>query len=346
MTNRSSPIQAPLFIIAGAFLAFTSSTNAETVKDQPQYGTELEGFNYTYPVKRYHFNSQQQKMQMAYIDVPASQGSTPKNRTVVLMHGKLFCADTWSDTIKTLSDNGYRVIAPDQIGFCKSTKPDGYQYSFQQLASNTHALLQSLGITRSTVIGHSMGGMLATRYALMYPDATEQLALINPLGLEDWKALGVPYAGIDRYYAEELEFTRQGLKDYQRRVHYNGEWRPEFDRWVDMQAGLFSGPGLPVIARHAALTYDMIYNEPVVYEFANLKPPTTLFIGLIDKTAISHGASAETKAKLANYTELGRAAAKRIPTSTLVEFEDLAHSPHLQAPQQFYPKLLEMLGKQ
>ena len=345
MNNFLRPVQSSLFLITSALLTFTATTQAQPVEDQPRYGTELEGFKYTYPVKRFHFKSQQQTIQMAYVDVPPSGKGKPKDRTVVLLHGKLFCADTWSDTIKTLSSNGYRVIAPDQIGFCKSTKPDGYQYSFQQLASNTHTLLQSLGITRSTVIGHSMGGMLATRYALMYPDATEQLALINPLGLEDWKALGVPYAGIDSYYAEELEFSAQGLKDYQRKVHYNGEWRPELDRWVDMQARLFSGPGLPVIAHHAALTYDMIYNEPVFYEFEQLQMPTTLFIGLTDKTAIAHGASAATVARLANYSKLGKAADKRIPESTLVEFATLGHSPHLQAPQQFYPELLKTLNK-
>lgn len=334
-----------LFIV-GTLLAFTATANAKSLPVAPDNGAELESFDYHYPVLRHSFASQKQNIQMAYIDVPASKNSTPKNRTVVLMHGKLFCADTWTDTIKTLSHNGYRVIALDQIGFCKSSKPAGYQYSFQQLASNTHDLLQILGITRSTVIGHSMGGMLAARYALMYPEATEQLALINPLGLEDWKALGVPYKGVDSYYEEELGFTAAGLKAYQQRVHYNGEWRPELDRWVDMQARLFSGPQRPVMAWHAALTYDMIYNEPVVHEFEQLKVPTTLFIGLTDKTAIIHGASPAVMATLANYAELGKAAEKRIPGSTLVEFEHLGHSPHLQAPQQFYPALLKALAPQ
>ena len=80
---------------------------------------------------------------MAYMDV---KPAAPNGGTVVLLHGKNFCAATWQDTIGALSEAGYRVIAPDQIGFCKSTKPAHYQYSFQQLAGNTHALLASLGI--------------------------------------------------------------------------------------------------------------------------------------------------------------------------------------------------------
>ena len=108
-----------------------------------------------------------------------------------------------------LSDAGYRVIAPDQIGFCKSSKPEHYQYSFQQLARNTHALLASLGVTNATVIGHSTGGMLAIRYALMYPRETQQLVLVNPIGLEDWKAKGVPSLSVDQWYERELKTTRR-----------------------------------------------------------------------------------------------------------------------------------------
>ena len=92
----------------------------------------------------------------------------PNGRTVVLLHGKNFCAATW-EAHQPLSNAGYRVIAPDQIGFCKSTKPQAYQFSLHQLAANTRALLDSLGVEKAIVMGHSMGGMLATRYALIYP---------------------------------------------------------------------------------------------------------------------------------------------------------------------------------
>ena len=100
------------------------------------------------------------------------------------MHGKT-SAPVRDGTIRALSASGYRVIAPDQIGFCKSTKPEHYQYTFQQLADNTHALLKTLGVDRVTVIGHSTGGMLATRYALMWPQQVQQLVMVNPIGPEE-----------------------------------------------------------------------------------------------------------------------------------------------------------------
>ena len=78
-------------------------------------------------------------------------------------HGKNFCAATWEATIRALSGAGYRVVAPDQIGFCKSSKPGRYQYSFQQLAANTHALIEHLGVKDPVLIAHSTGGMIAAR---------------------------------------------------------------------------------------------------------------------------------------------------------------------------------------
>ena len=131
---------------------------------------------------------------MAYMDV---KPAAPNGRIVILLHGKNYVAATWQATIAVLNEAGFRVIAPDQIGFGKSTKPAHYQYTFQQLAGNTHALLASLGIGRVTVVGHSTGGMLGVRYALMYPDNVDRLALVDPIGLEDWKAKGVPWQSVD-----------------------------------------------------------------------------------------------------------------------------------------------------
>ena len=162
--------------------------------DGPVYGPRLEGFTYPAPVHLYTFVSQRETLEMAYLDV---QPAHPNGRTVVLLHGKNFCAATWEDTIGVLSRAGYRVIAPDQIGFCKSSKPDRYQYRFQQLARNTHALLEAVGVKSATIVGHSTGGMLAMRYALMYPKATDQLGIARwgVVGGSWGAALALAYAG-------------------------------------------------------------------------------------------------------------------------------------------------------
>ena len=305
------------------------------------YGPQLEGFEYPHPVQRFSLESQGQTLQMAYMDV---QPVDPNGRTVVVLHGKNFCAATWEGTIEALTAAGYRVVAPDQVGFCKSSKPRAYQYSFHQLAANTRALLDSLDIDRHTVMGHSMGGMLATRYALLYPQQVERLVLVNPIGLEDWKALGVPYRSVDQWYAGALKTSAEGIRAYQKNTYYAGQWRPEFDRWVDMQAGMFRGPGREAGAWSSALTYDMIYTQPVYYEFEQLRVPTLLLIGEQDNTAIGKAAApAEVRDRIGDYPRISREAAARIPDATLQTFPDLGHSPQIQAPARFHDALLRHL---
>ncbi len=325
------------FCIAGLLAASAAPAFAAT------YGPELQGFQYPYPLQHFNFQSQGKALQMGYMDVAAT--GKPNGRSVVLMHGKNFCGATWEGSIKALSDAGYRVIAPDQIGFCTSSKPDHYQYSFQQLALNTHQLLDKLGIQKATILGHSTGGMLATRYALMYPKQTEQLAMVNPIGLEDWKALGVPSISVDQWYERELKVSAEGIRKYQLNTYYVGRWKPEYERWVDMYAGLSNGPGHTLVAWNSALIYDMIFTQPVYYEFKNLQMPTLLLIGTADNTAIGKDlAPPEVKAKLGNYEVLGEQAAKLIPHATLVEFPGLGHAPQMEEPAQFHKALLQGLN--
>lgn len=307
----------------------------------PSYGPQLEGFDYPHEVRRFDFESQRQPLSMAFLDVAPSKAN---GRTVVLLHGKHFCAASWESAIAALTGAGYRVIAPDQIGFCKSSKPEHYQFTFAQLADNTHALLQKLGIARAAVVGHSMGGMLAARYALQYPQDMEQLVLVNPIGLEDWRAEGVPWRSVDALYTDQLKTSFDSLKNNQQTTYYHGDWQPQYERWVTMLAGMYSGPGKARVAWNQALTSDMVFNQPVLYELPRLRVRTTLLIGQRDRTAVGKDrALPELAKRLGDYPELGKRAARLIPNANLVEFNDLGHSPQVEAPQRFNAALLEAL---
>src|ERR1700710_3010103 len=249
----------------------------------PAYGPELEGFDYPYPVQRFAFTSQRQALQMAYLDVRPDR---PNGQTAVLLHGKNFCAATWEPTIKDLAAAGYRVIAPDQIGFCKSSKPAAYQFSFKQLAGNTHELLAKLGVEKPVVIGHSTGGMLAAHYSLIYPRDVSHLVLVNPVGLEDWSAKGVPPISVDQWYARELKTNADGIRAYEKSTYYAGKWEDRYEPWVQMLAGLNRGPGKEAVAWDSALLYDMILTQPVVHRLGGIAVPTLLMIGQKDITAI------------------------------------------------------------
>jgi pimeloyl-ACP methyl ester carboxylesterase len=304
----------------------------------------LAGFDYPFDVHYFEFTSRNLPLKMAYLDV--APAGTANGDTVVLLHGKNFCAATWENTIPALSRAGYRVIAPEQIGFCKSSKPEHYQYSFHQLAANTHALLQAAGVKNPIVLGHSTGGMLAFRYALMYPQETKVLAAVNPIGLEDWKAKGVPMATIDDLYQAELKTTADSIRAYERNTYYAGTWAPAYDKWVSMLAGMYEGEGGKLFAWSQALTSDMIFSQPVVYEFGNITVPTLLLIGEKDNTAVGKNRASTASASvqgLGNYKELGPATARAVKGSVLVTFPEDGHAPQIQDPERFNAALLSNL---
>ncbi|MCC7251221.1 alpha/beta hydrolase [Hyphomicrobium sp.] len=303
----------------------------------------LTDFSYPHPMKQHAFTSQGQALVMAYMDVPPS--ATANGKTAILFHGKNFCGATWEGVITPLAAAGYRVVVPDQIGFCKSTKPATYQMSFHQLAANTRALLASLGVTRPILIGHSMGGMLATRYALSFPDDKAALVLVNPIGLEDWSAKGVPGRTVDELLEAERKTDAARIKAYQQKTYYDGRWRPEFDRWVEMLASTYRGTDSELAILSQARASDMIFTQPVVHEFTRLAVPVVLLIGERDTTAIGKDrAPPEVAAKLGHYAELAREAESRIPNARLVTFPELGHAPHIEEPDAFNTVLLETLA--
>lgn len=303
----------------------------------------LADFDYPFPVERFDFQSQGQGLSMAYMDV---RPEVPNGRTAVLLHGKNFCAATWEGVMRPLLQAGYRVVAPDQIGFCKSSKPQSYQFGLHQLAANTKALLDGLGVERPVVMGHSMGGMLAMRYALAYPEAVSDLVLVNPLRLEDWRAEGVPQQTVDQWFAGERKTTADSIRAYQASTYYAGGWRPDYDRWVAMLAGMYQGEGGRQVAWDQALASDMVFNQPVVYELEHIRAPTVLMIGERDTTAIGKAlAPPEVAQRLGNYVELGRRAAQRIPQATLIRFPEDGHAPQIQSPEEFNKALLGVLER-
>jgi pimeloyl-ACP methyl ester carboxylesterase len=317
------------------FVALITCTHAQ----QPvALDMHLENFPYPFPVKYISLQSQGQSLRMAYMHV---QPSRPNGKTVLLLHGKNFSGAYWEQTAKALQGKGYRVIMPDQVGFGKSTKPAHFQFTFQQLAQHTRQLLDTLGVGRASVLGHSMGGMLATRFALMYPAIVENLVLENPIGLEDWK-IHVPYSNADTWYQRELAQDYEKIRKYQQENYYHGTWKPEYDKWVNMLTGWTLHPDYKRVAWNAALTYEMIFTQPVVYEFPQLKMPVLLIIGQMDKTALGkQEAPEEVRKTLGNYPQLGRKTKQSIKNATLAELEGVGHLPHIEA----FPRFIEVLIK-
>lgn len=189
--------------------------------------------------------------------------------------------------------------------------------------------------------------MLASRFALMYPNTTTHLILTNPIGLEDWKALGVPWRPLDTLYADELRTNYTSIRNYQQATYYVNTWKTAYDVWVNMLVSLYRlpGEGQP-FAYNMAQTTDMVLTQPVVYEFGLVKAKTLLLIGTKDNTAIGKAWSPPAvQARLGNYSVLGKETAAKIPGAKLVEFDDLGHAPQTQDSVRYHEALFEWLDR-
>lgn len=322
--------------------AGSESTTTESPAPPSRFDARLSLYEYPFEVHTRTFEAQGQTLEMAYMDLHPE--GDERGRTVLLMHGKNFSGAYWAPVARALSAQGYRVVIPDQIGFGKSSKPTNFQYSFAALATHTRGLVDELGIQRVTVIGHSMGGMLATRYALLYGPHVEQLVLMNPIGLEDWAARGVPYRSIDEQVEADLRATADGVRAYMRESYYDGVWTDAYEDVAAIQVGWTTSPDRNVLARVSALTYDMIFTQPVVHEFPRLSVPTLLIIGTRDRTALGKDrVDAELRGRLGQYQQLGRDAQRAIEGAQLVELEGVGHLPHIEVFDRTMSSLLAFL---
>jgi pimeloyl-ACP methyl ester carboxylesterase len=310
-------------LVFGA-IALIASAQAQAPDLHP-LGIGLEDVDYPYPVHFFDLTIEGQVLRMAYMDVAPSGPANGK--TVVLLHGKSFSGDYWARTIAKLSADGYRIVVPDQLGFGKSAKPD-IRYGFDLLARNTKTLLDSLGVTRAAIVGHSFGGMLAVYFARDYPETTAVLALENPIGLEDYRSV-IPPQPIETLFKTEMAQTTETYRAFMTAFFVG--WPPTAQHYVDIFSRVLLSPEYPRWARASALTYEMMFEEPIRQEYALLKMPVLLIIGQSDRSVFFRRyASPEAIKPLGNWPELGRRALGDLPDGKLVEIVGAGHVSHVE----------------
>ncbi len=307
----------------------------------PALGICLEEYDYPYPVRFLSLSNDLQSVAMAYMDIQPT--AEPNGRTVLLVHGKAFGCYYFRDVIEALARSGYRVIAPDQVGWGKSSKPD-IHYSFQLLAANTAAVLDHLGVGQVAVLGHSTGGMTAVRFTLMNPDRVTHLVLEDPLGLADYRT-GIPAQSDETLYQHELHWTDPvTIRGYVKGYFVKPDptvWEP----LADVLVRVTLSADYPRWARAAALTFQMIYQQPVRYEYPQIAPPVLLVVGAEDRVVpLGQYAAPAEAARLGDFPALSAAAATDIPRATRVVIPQCGHIPHLEHPRQFLDRLLPFLA--
>ncbi len=274
-----------------------------------------------------------QDLRLAYMDVPPA--GTPNGRTVVLLHGMNFAGFYWGEPADVLRKEGFRVIVPDQIGFGRSSKPV-IPYNFHDMARNTSLVLQHLKISKALIVGHSMGGMLAARFATQYPDLTERVVIYNPIGLVDGR-YGRPWSSPDTNYRQTLGTTYQNIYAgiFRYFSHNPSAWKPEFEKYVRIRYAWTLSGDWPRYAMVQSLISQLPYLDPVVNDWAHIAVPTLVFGGAED-SLVPPGTT---------FRERMKFVADTIPKGNgrLHLINGLGHVPHFEAPDQFYPPLVAFL---
>lgn len=112
---------------------------------------------------------------IAYVDAGPSEG-----KPIVLLHGMPTSSWLYRNIVPRLAADGYRVIAPDMVGFGASSKPaDGQHYRFALQAQRLKSLMASLGIARWTQVAHDLGGPWTWELADLHPDTLAGLIIMN-----------------------------------------------------------------------------------------------------------------------------------------------------------------------
>jgi pimeloyl-ACP methyl ester carboxylesterase len=308
------------FVVAGAL----GQAGAATVSPPPglrPVSSNIEDVEYPFETKYLPLTMYGESVRLAYMD---ESPATANGRTVVLLHGLNFFAEYWGSTMEYLLGQGFRVIAIDQIGFGRSSKPI-IPYTLGDMALNIRALLQHLQVTEAAIVGHSFGGMVATRFALHFPELTSHLVLVNQIGLTDAR-LQRPPTRFDDAYQGNLGRSYQAIRNNFERYYVT--WDPAAEKYIRIHYGWTLSSEWPRLARVRTLLTQTIYNDPIVYDWPHIQPKTLVIGGAMDGP---------------NFPEQAGRVAETIPNAEIFLIPGVGHNPHLEAPAAFRPKLLEFL---
>jgi pimeloyl-ACP methyl ester carboxylesterase len=310
---------------------------------QEPFGIALEGFPYPYPLHMFPLVQEGERLRMAYMDVPPEGGTN--GRTVLLLHGRNFPSSYWQGVIEALAGAGYRVVVPDQIGFNKSSKP-AFDLHFDDLARNTASLLDTLGVDKVDVVGHSTGGMLAVRLARMYPERVERIVLDAPIGLEDYR-FTVPPVALEQLMELEDQVTPESYRRQLLTV-YSLSLPPEaLDPYVEARTKVKGSAEYPRWLRTFANTFQMIWREPVVHEIPLLTQPVLFVMGENDHLAPGRNfAPEELRGQMGQNTRNAQALAGQMKQARVEVFEGVGHLPHLEQPKRFNDLVLRFFGEE
>jgi pimeloyl-ACP methyl ester carboxylesterase len=331
MLNRP---QISTISLLGALILAALSTAALTAQHAPpptppaEWGPisiNLEEIEYPHPVRYLNLNLYGQDVRIAYMDV--APAGTANGQTVVLLHGGSYYGWYWKAQIEALTKAGFRVVVKDRLGWGKSSKPI-LPYSISLHASNTAALLDHLGISKAAVVGHSIGGQMATRFAFLYPDRTTHMVMVNPIGLTDGRA-GRGFRPFDGEVDVEPDLQAAYEADVRTEMSRYVVWRPEYLEHLRIRHGNRLSAEWPRLAHVRELGGNLRSVDSTVNDWPHIRTKSMVLGGREDGPS---------------FPEDARRAAETIPNAELVLIPGVGHNPHEEAPEKVNAELIRFLS--
>ena len=248
---------------------------------------------------------------------------------VILLHGLGEAAVIWYANVEPLA-RGHTVYAPDLPGHGASDEPP-WEYSLENSVYFLEAFMDALGLERASLVGNSMGGLVALALALERPQRVRRLVL------EDAAGLGREIAGFLRFMSmpilgELLVSNRPNATQWVlRQVFHNKAHVTE--RLVSLIHKERSRPGnTAAMLKMLRVGVSPLGVRPAINlttRLRELQVPTIVFWGREDRVfPLAHG----------------KRAARLIPEGKLRVFEQCGHWPHLEVSQAFNRALLDFLA--
>ena len=325
---RSVPSRSTVLTVALFALPLAATAQAPPPTPPPEWGPvsiDMAEIEYPHPVAFLSLRNFGQDVRIAYMDVAPT--GAPNGRTVVLLHGGSYYGWYWSAQIDALRDRGYRVVVKDRLGWGKSSKPI-LPYSMSLHASNTAALLDHLGVTEAAIVGHSIGGQMATRFAFLYPERTTHLVTVNQIGLTDNRA-GRGYRPFDGEIDAEPDLQRAYEAAVRTDVRRYVNWRPEFLEHLRIRYGQRLSGDWPRLAYVRALGGNLRSMDTVVDDWPHIRTRTLILGGEIDGP---------------DFPANARRAVEILPNAELFLIPGVGHNPHEEVPEIVNAELIRFLG--
>ena len=319
-------------LFAGGLLAASAQLHAqgqtppaEAPADWGPLSSTLEEIPYPHPVHYLDVRHFGQDGRMAYMDVAPT--GTPNGQTAMLFHGMNFAGKGFEVTITALSEAGFRVLVPDRIGYGRSSKLD-IPYNLHIFALDSKRLLDHVGVEKAAIVGHSMGGMVASRFAMTYPEVTTHVALVNQIGLTDQRQ-GRPWRDFEELYQATLTNTtyQSILRNH---MSYYPTWDNKYLEWVRYQYGQTLIAEWPLLARIRTWQQQILFLDPVVYDWQHIQAKALVIGGAQDNLT-------------PNYADLARHVSETIPNAELILYPGIGHNPHFEIPEQYHADLIRFL---